>query len=136
MTWEPRPLPKRYPETRPYWEAAARGELRLPECADCERLFFYPRGFCPSCLGSDLDWRPLSGTGTVHTYTVVERVPGWPEDALPVVYAYVDLDEGVRLPTNLVDVDPDDVTVGTSVDVRFVPTEEPDVAVPVFTLAE
>lgn len=138
MTWEPRPLPDRYPETRRYWAAAARGELRLPECEDCGRLFFYPRGFCPDCLGDDLSWRKLSGEGTVHTYTVLERVPGWPEDALPVVYAYVDLreGEGVRLPTNVVDADPDAVEIGAPVEVRFVPTEEDDLAIPVFTLRD
>lgn len=136
MSWEPRPLPEQFPETSPYWAAAARGELRLPECRDCGDLFFYPRGFCPDCLSEDLTWRELSGEATVHTYTVLDHVAGWPEEALPAIYAYVDLAEGVRLPTNVVDADPADVSVGTPVDVRFVPTDEDDVAIPVFAPAD
>jgi hypothetical protein len=136
MTWEPRPTPTVTPETAPYWRAAADGRLLLQRCADCDRTYHYPRGFCPDCLSGDVEWLEADGTGSVYAYSATERAEGWPEERLPLVTAYVELDEGPRLLTNLVDCDPAAVAVGTRVSVRFVPTADDEVAIPVFALEE
>lgn len=130
MTWEPRPVPELNPETERYWEAAANGELLVCECLECGLVYHYPRSLCPDCFGS-VEWREASGRGEVYSYSVARTMSGWPEDDLPLVLAYVELEEGPRLMTN-VDVDPSAVEIGTRVAVRFVDTDESDVAVPVF----
>lgn len=132
-SWEPRPLPRVTPATERYWRGAAAEELLVRECCACDLVFFYPRAHCPNCFGEDVEWVEADGTGTVYTYSVSDRVEGWPECDLPVVLAYVELDEGPRLMTNLVDCDPDVVEVGVAVEVRYVPTERDGVAIPVFT---
>lgn len=132
MTWEPRPVPTVTPETERYWSAAADGRLLLRRCTDCELTYYYPRSHCPDCLGDDVDWVEAAGTGTVYSYTGTGIVERWPDDALPLVLAYVELAEGPRLLTTLVDCDLDDVEIGTDVAATFVPTEDPDVAIPVF----
>lgn len=131
MTWEPRPVPDVTPETAPYWEAAAEGRLLLQECTDCGLVYHYPRAFCPDCFSEDVDWREAAGTGEVYSYSPAYTMSSWPEEDLPLVVAYVELDEGPRVVTN-VDADPDDVEIGTRVRARFVGTERDDVAIPVF----
>lgn len=132
MTWEPRPLPEVTPETDPFWTAAANERLLIGECDDCGLRFFYPRALCPDCFG-DVTLINVEGTGEVYTYTVVEQLEGWPEDEVPILVAYVELDAGPRMITNVVDCDPADVSVGTNVEVSFVPSESGNIAVPVFT---
>ncbi|MBS3761597.1 MAG: OB-fold domain-containing protein, partial [Halodesulfurarchaeum sp.] len=104
-------------------------------CADCGLVFHYPRAHCPDCLGDAVEWREAAGTGEVYTYSVARTLSGWPEEDLPLVVAYVELEEGPRVLTN-VRADPDDVAVGTRVAVTFVETAEPDVAIPVFEPAQ
>lgn len=133
MTWEPRPSPVVTPENEPYWTGGLDGELRIQRCRDCELVYVYPRAHCPDCLGDGVEWVVASGRGTVYSYTVAHQVAGWPDAELPLVNAYVELDEGPRLMTNLVDCDPEDVAVGISVEVRFEPSEDGAFAVPVFT---
>lgn len=132
MTWEPRPTPEVTPETRRYWRAASEGRLLLRECRRCGLTYHYPRPFCPDCFSEDVEWREADGTGVVYTYTVSRQLSGWPESDLPLVVAYVELDEGPRLVTDLVDCAPDDVDVGDRVEVRFRETESADVSIPVF----
>lgn len=136
MTWEPRPVPAVTPETAAFWAAAAEGTFLLSECRDCGLVFHYPRHLCPDCFGDDVAGRPASGTGEVYTHSAASSAAGWPEEELPVVVAMVELAEGPRVMTNVVDCDPADVSIGDRVAVDFVPTEDPDVAVPVFRLAE
>ena len=131
MSWEPRPVPAVTPESEAFWAAAAEGDLLLSECTDCGLVFHYPRANCPDCLGDAVEWREAAGKGEVYSYAVARTLGGWPEDDLPLVVAYVELDEGPRVLTN-VRADPDDVAVGDRVAVSFVETEEPDVAIPVF----
>lgn len=130
-TWEPRPLPEVTPETERYWSAAADEQLLLSKCPDCDLVIYYPRARCPDCF-TETEWTKASGQGTVYTYSVAERMEGWPEANLPIVVGYVELDEGPRMMTNLVDCDQSDVAVGDSVSVTFVPTERDDVSIPVF----
>ena len=131
MTWEPRPVPEVDPETEPYWAAAANGELLVRECSDCGLVYHYPRALCPDCFSEDVEWREASGYGDVYSYSAARTMSGWPEEDLPLVLAYVQLDEGPRLMTNI-DADPEDVEIGTRVEVRFVDTEDEDVSIPVF----
>jgi len=116
------PIPVPTPETLPYWQAARRHELTLPYCTACETFFFYPRAVCPTCLSDAIDWRRVSGRGRLLTFTVVHRGPrDFPLPA-PYVLAMVELDEGPRLMTNLVGVEPDpeQLAIGLALEVTFV----------------
>ncbi len=115
-----KPLPVPTPQTQPFWDALAEGRVELQHCSDCERYVYYPRTHCPGCLTRDLEWRELSGNGVVHTYTIARRptAPPWSED-LPQLIAVVELDEGPRLTTELVNVDPDAIEVGMRVQPVF-----------------
>jgi uncharacterized OB-fold protein len=115
------PLPVATPESRPFWDAVRRHELRLQYCGGCDRWVFYPRAVCPGCLSAGLEWRLVSGRGTLHTFTVVYRgLKNFPLGP-PYVIAIVALDEGPRLMTNLVGVDPDParIRIGMPVEVAF-----------------
>lgn len=85
-------------------EKCSQGELWLPYCPNCHKAFFYPRRQCPFCLEEGWQWRPVSGRGRVYSYTIV-RVSALDEfrGATPYVYALIDLAEGVRLASNVVD---------------------------------
>lgn len=111
-------------ETRAYWEGAGRGELVLQRCGSCQVVQHRPRGFCVSCLSDDLEHFVASGRGEVYTYSVVRQnqMPRF-RDAVPYVVAYVQLEEGPQLLTNIVDCDPDVVSIGMPVRVDFVSTE-------------
>jgi uncharacterized OB-fold protein len=100
-----RPAPYPSPETQPFWDGCKRHELTLPYCTKCSEFFFYPRQFCPKCFSWDIEWRKCSGKGTLHTFAIQFRMqmPGFTP---PYVTAMVQLDEGPRMMTNLVGVDP------------------------------
>lgn len=131
--WEPRPLPDVTPESEPYWKAAADEKLLLSSCPDCGLVIHYPRARCPDCF-AETEWMEASGDGTVYSYSVTERMEGWPEANLPLIVAYVELTEGPRIMTNLVDCEPDEISVGAPVSVEFVPSEQEDIGIPVFCL--
>lgn len=136
MTWEPRPVPVVTPETAPFWAGAAEGEFLLNRCESCDLTYYYPRAHCPDCLSDRVSWIEASGAGEVYTYTVTSNVERWPDEALPVVSAYVELEEGPRVLSVILECDPDEIAVGTPVEVTFVPTERDDVAIPAFVPAE
>jgi uncharacterized OB-fold protein len=107
-------------DARPHREAARVGRLAMPRCTGCGRLVWYPRPRCPSCHAAVHEWETLSGLGTVYSATVVHRAPDPSlEAAVPYVVALVDLDEGARMLSNIVDCEPDAVTIGMRVAVRF-----------------
>ena len=95
-------------ESQPFWDATRDEVLRLPWCTECEQAIFYPRAICPRCLGSAIEWRDASGHGTVHAVTVESRPqnPGMAAMA-PYAVALIDLDEGVRMTTNIVGCEPE-----------------------------
>lgn len=115
-----KPLPRIDEESKGFWEACQRRELYVQRCRDCGALRHYPRALCPTCLSDRTEWLRCSGCGTVYTFTVTfqNQAPGF-RDALPYVMAYVDLDEGVRMLTNIVGCAPDAVRVGMRVEVVF-----------------
>jgi uncharacterized OB-fold protein len=129
-----KPLPVIDDDSRPYWDGARAHRLMLQRCATCARAIFYPRSVCPHCGSTDLDWFEASGTGTVHSFTVARR-PAGPAfaDAVPLVIALVDLDEGVRMLSN-VRADPADMTIDARVTVWF-DDVTPEVTLPKFDLA-
>ena len=126
------PLPVPTPETRPFWDAARRHELHLQQCDACGRHVFYPRAVCPECLSDQVRWEKMSGRGTVYTFTVTyqNQAPGF-RDELPYVLAYVKLDEGPQMLTNVVGCKPDEVKIGMAVEVTFEDVNE-DLAIPRF----
>ena len=124
------------PDAVPFWKACERGELLLPYCLRCERFFFYPRTLCPTCGSRELDWRPVSGRGTLYTFCI-HHVPPLPRFAgsVPFVTAIVELEEGPRMMTLLVDVEPDPSLIHCDAPVEVVFTTDGDGrAVPVFRL--
>ncbi len=127
-----RPRPEPTPTSRPFWEATARGEFMIQHCPRCDANVFYPRINCTGCGSLELEWRPTSGRGSVYSYTVARR-PTHPAfaDRVPYVIAIVELEEGPRVTTNLVDCDPENVKIGMPVRVIF---EDPvdGIAIPVF----
>lgn len=114
------PRPAASWETRAFWEGCGRHELVLQRCRDCGSVQHRPRGLCASCLSSELSHFVATGRGRIHTFTVTHQngVPPF-RDALPYVLAYVDLEEGPRLMTNVVGCDPGEVRIGQDVVVDF-----------------
>ena len=115
-------------ETRPFFEAAARGVLLLGHCADCGSFHYYPRPFCPHCFSDSVDMREAGGWGTIYSFSVVRNVE------TPYCVAYVALDEGVTLLTNIVRCDIEALGIGQSVRLVTDP-DAGDVALPLFTQA-
>ena len=104
-----------------FFEAAKDGRLLVQRCTSCDEHQFYPRKICIHCGSFAVEWVQASGKGTVHTYTVIHQqgMPGW-RDEVPYVAAIIDLEEGVRMTSNVVDVQPADVSIGMAVEVTFV----------------
>ncbi|MFD4372641.1 Zn-ribbon domain-containing OB-fold protein [Streptomyces sp. NPDC058486] len=119
--------------TRPYWDAAAEGRLLLRRCRACARPHHYPREFCPHCWSEDVDWERASGRATLYTWSVVHRndLPPFGE-RVPYVAAVVDLAEGPRMMTEVVDVPEHELRPDMELTVAF-RTGEDGVTVPVFT---
>lgn len=109
--------PAVYPETEVYWQAAAEGKLMVKRCRDCGEYHHYPRSICPHCFSDNTEWCEARGTGTIYTYSVLWRTP------VPYAIAYVTLDEGVSMMTNIVDCDLKGIRIGQKVRVTFKPTD-------------
>ena len=115
------------PEAKPFFDAAREGKLLLKRCAACGELHYYPRAVCPFCASSRTEWVAARGRGTLYSYSVMRRVEP------PYAIAYVTLEEGVTLLTNLVDCDFDALRIGMPLRVVFKPKGED--TVPMFTPA-
>jgi hypothetical protein len=130
----PLPLPVPQPETDFYWERAREHELWLMRCEDCGGAYFYPRPICPLCHSRRTTWFRSSGLGTLYAFSIVHRGPTPAfQERVPYVAAMVELEDGVRLPTNLVEVQPDPttITIGMRVEVVF-DDVSPTVSLPKF----
>jgi uncharacterized OB-fold protein len=119
----PAPAPAVNPETKEFWDATAQGRLLLKRCLDCGSVIWYPRAFCPECASLRTEWFPASGRGRIYSYTVNHRTEGAYKDAAPLVLAYVELEEGPRMMTNIVGAGPR-LAVGLPVEVVFHDTGE------------
>ncbi|AZP18563.1 Zn-ribbon domain-containing OB-fold protein [Streptomyces aquilus] len=106
--------------TRAYWDAAAAGTLLIRHCRACDRPHHYPREFCPHCWSEDVEWRPASGRAELYTWSVVHRndLPPFGE-RVPYVAAVVQLAEGPRMMTEVVDAPPEALRAGMALQVGF-----------------
>jgi uncharacterized OB-fold protein len=127
----PDPVPDR--ATRPFWLAANEKIFVLPWCTACGRPHWYPRASCPNCYSAALEWRPASGIARLYAWSVV-RVNDLPafKELVPYVAAVVELSEGPRVQTMLVDVDATELRAGDELRVQFVPSISGDWQLPVF----
>ncbi|MFB7221761.1 Zn-ribbon domain-containing OB-fold protein [Streptomyces sp. NPDC056227] len=125
-------LPEPDDFTRPYWDAAAEGNLLLRRCRACGAAHHYPREFCPTCWSEDVDWERASGRATLYTWSVVHRNDLPPFGSrVPYTAAVVDLAEGPRMMTEIVDCEESALAIGMELRVAF-RQEEGCEAVPVF----
>jgi uncharacterized OB-fold protein len=115
----PAPAPVINAETKPYWDATLEGKLMLKQCTACGTVNWYPRTLCPSCGSFDTEWIQATGRGTIYTFSITRRGAGAYASAAPYVLAYVELDEGPRMMTNIVDCDVDAISIGDPVEVVF-----------------
>ena len=115
-----KPLPRASEDSAPYWEAAQRGELRMQRCGSCGHLRFPPAVLCPRCLSEQAEWVRLSGHGTVFSWIIVHQsqYPAFNTDT-PYNVAIIELEEGPRLHTNLVQCRNDEIAIGMPVEVVF-----------------
>jgi len=115
-----KPLPRPNEDTAPYWEAAQKGELRMQQCTDCRLVRFPPALLCARCLSEHAEWARLSGRGTVFSWIVVHQSqhPAFNADT-PYNVTIVELEEGPRLHTNLVECSNDEIHIGMPVEVVF-----------------
>lgn len=104
------PVPVPQPESDRYWEGLRRSEIWVRRCDECSRAYFYPRDICPHCGSAKTQWFRASGSGELHTYAIVHRAPH-PGFGVPYIVAIVELEEGVRIPTNLVEVEPEPANI-------------------------
>ena len=105
-----------------FWKSVEARAMELPYCTACKRFFFYPRPLCPNCWPNEVELRPASGNGAIFTYSIVRsphgNITGW-HQRIPYVVALIETDEHVRVVTNLVEVEPDEVEVGMRVEAVF-----------------
>jgi uncharacterized OB-fold protein len=135
MSESAKPLPILDGLSRQWFEAAAEGRLLIQRCTACGRFQFYPRVHCVHCFAADPEWHEASGKGTLHTFRVIYQSanPEFAEDC-PYVLAIVDLEEGVRMTSRVVDVAEEDIACDMPLRVTFGETD--GVALPLFTAAE
>lgn len=125
----PRPLPEADETSQPFFEGALEGRLMLMRCSDCKTWRLPSRQHCDGCLSPDYTWEQASGRGKVRTFGVMHQRyhPGFKN---PYNVTMVELEEGPRLPTNIVGIADDEIRVDMPVVVDFERHE--DVALPKF----
>ncbi|WP_340373225.1 Zn-ribbon domain-containing OB-fold protein [Peribacillus sp. FSL E2-0218] len=122
-------IPETHPEHEEYWRAAAEGKLIIKHCESCGEYHHYPRVLCPFCKSGKTTWKEAKGTGTIYTYSVMRK-------GSPYVIAFVTLDEGPRMMTNIIDCDLDELHIDQRVKVAFMQSgnqNNPGPCVPCFT---
>jgi hypothetical protein len=121
------PAPATNPENEAFFAAAAQGRLLYGSCGACSKAHYFPRRGCPHCYSTEVEWMDASGRGRIYSYTIT----GPASDRQ--VLAFIELEEGVRMITNIVDATPEQLTIGAPVQVAF--ARAGNVRVPVFTLS-
>lgn len=104
-------------ETQHFWDAAAAGKFVLPFCLDCSKPHWYPRALCPFCFSDRIEWKEASGRGTIYSFTVMRR------ESVPYALAYVTLEEGPTMMSNLVEIDLESLVIGQAVSLVFQPSD-------------
>lgn len=116
-------IPETHPEHKEYWKAAAEGKLLIKQCGSCGEYHYYPRVLCPYCMSDKTTWKEAKGTGSIYTYSVMRK-------GIPYAIAFVELDEGPRMMTNIVDCDLDTVHIDQRVKVVFKQSGDQDNTAP------
>lgn len=135
MSDAPRPLPNLAElDTRPFWQATKQHELRYQVCNACGGVVFYTRRHCPHCMSFDLRWETSRGEGAIYTYTIIRQI-GHPyfRGHAPYVVAWIDLDEGFRMLSNVMVENGDVESVQIGQRVRVMWEDHGDVSLPLFT---
>ena len=115
-----KPLPEIQPWSKEFWKGTKEKKLLIQACKDCGSKIFYPRKYCPECWSSQLFWVEASGRAKIFSYSITYTGVEEPfYDDLPLVLALVDLEEGVRMMTNIVNCRPEEVNIGMDVEVMF-----------------
>lgn len=129
-----KPLPAVTEDGAPYWDGCRAGELRAQRCSACRRHRWPPSILCPHCLAEGGEWVKLSGRGRIYSFIVVHR-PQHPAffDDVPYNVAIVELEEGIRLHTNIIDYPADKLAVGLPVEVVFTKVND-EVTLPRFKI--
>ncbi len=123
--------------TQPYWDAAREEKLVIQQCNRCNHRLFPPAAHCPKCGAAELAWTPVSGKGVVYTCTVAHRPPHPVLAAqCPLVIAVIELEEGPRMMSNVINCDPGAVQIGMPVQVAFEPIDDSNMLLPVFQPAQ
>lgn len=134
------PVPQVTDEDRAYWDGVQAGKLLIQKCLDCNHLQFFPRPRCVSCFSKNLGWQESKGTGTVYSFTTVS-IPLNPavrkhveQGGAPPIFAKIDLDEGVRIISEIIDCQPEEVKIGAPVQVAYVEAKGTNFKLPKFRL--
>lgn len=115
-----KPVPVVSAWARPFWEGTAQSKLVLQQCDDCTKYIFYPRVICSHCSSENLTWREVSGKGKIYSFTIVQNnAPSAFQADMPYVVAVIELDEGVRMLSNIIECDQDKLTFEMPVEVVF-----------------
>ena len=114
----PLPSPAVTLETKPFFDAAAEGRFLIKRCTACGEAHWYPRTICPFCHSDQTVWEESKGEGVVYSFSILRKSPTG-----PYALAYVTLDEGPNVLTNILDVAPEDVKIGMRVKVKLQDTE-------------
>lgn len=120
--------PEPNPETEAFWDAAKSKKFMIGSCKSCAKPHWYPRAICPHCFSDETELKESKGTGTIYSFSVMKRAK------ISYTIAYVELDDGVRMMTNIVDTDADALKIGDKVKVVFKDSED-GTPVPMFTTA-
>ena len=128
----PRPRPKLERDTRGYWEALRKHQLVIQRCLECQAFRHHPRPMCPECHSLKFEWAPVSGRGTVYTYAIVTQPlhPHW-ADRTPYNVVLVELEEGIRIVSSLVDCPNESIQIGMPVTVVFEDVSD-EISLPMF----
>ncbi len=114
----PIPAPAVTLESKPFFDATAEGRFLIKRCTACGEAHWYPRAMCPFCHSDKTVWEESPGEGVVYSFSIMRKSPTG-----PYALAYVTLDEGPNVMTNIVDIAPDDLKIGQRVKVKLQPTE-------------
>ncbi|WP_331510725.1 Zn-ribbon domain-containing OB-fold protein [Mycobacterium sp.] len=126
----PRPAPVVTDDNEGFWIAASQRRFVAQRCNGCSQLHHPPRPMCPHCRSLDHEWVELSGRGTLYSYALL-HYPQHPAFTYPLAAAVVELEEGLRFVTNVVNIDPNDLAIGMALAVTFVEIDD-EMALPVF----
>ena len=126
-----KPLPYINTETKAYWDGAKSHQLLVRKCRACGNYYFYPRDFCPSCFSFDVEWVKASGRGTVYSVTICHVPAAGFKDVTPYNLVLVELEEGPRMMSNIVDCPNEEIKIGMPVEVTF-DDVTPEVTLPKF----